>query len=418
MGESDTNNKSPSRKFHDGWAFIIYVLVFLGVNTVLFLHVENPKTLFDFLKERDFFNAASLSFVYSIVFFGFILLLSSLIPKFLIYSSIFIVPACTIYTFIATKQANNTLIWVSIGFNILYILMCIFLIVRHIELITKLLRVSSDIILKNFLLVLFIFLLTYAFFSFQVILLFQAKKSSDFLNSIRFLVFLEICWGLFVVKYFNNVFISCVVSGTIANESKTKAISNSFMALGSISLAALLVAIITTTEYMISEARREEARRRDRSLFRLILLFIGELIVSILGNIVKFANNMAMPYLAHKGTSYSDSVTESFQLIKDSKYLAVIALTGIEFVVFAFSIANLFSLSVILHAFLVNWDEKYLFYLLFALFSSTITYILLGLIPSGGLSFLYNIILDPKKVSEYDQELLEAVDRSADFVNS
>jgi hypothetical protein len=316
---ADSPDKS-ERRFHDSWAFYLYAFLYIVLNTVFFMFKAPMSSITSSLeslklKEVLLYNTAFLFAMLTVI-----LLMCYFAPKFMIYMCVILIPALSIAAFIRSpeKRITGTVLGIL---NIIILIAVVFLILRHIDYISKMLSVAARIFFSNILGVLEVFLITNTLLVLQLLPAMMVDTTNDLVNHLRYVTVLLVFWTIFISYYFNHVYMASVVFNTMSGERSVfgTSISNSFCALGSISYGALLLAMIATLQVILSDARAAGKRdERSRSLFRSIIIAVSQFFLDILGNIVKFANALAFPYLSVHGTGYEESVAKSFQLVTGS----------------------------------------------------------------------------------------------------
>lgn len=416
-------NSSPNkseRRFHDAWAFYLYVFLYIVLSTVFIINMAPMSTVSSSFEGLKLKEVLLYNTVFLLAMLAGILLMCYFMPKFMIYLSIIMLPAISIASFIRSPEKKITGVILGI-FNIIILLFVVLMIIRHIDYISKMLSTAARIFFSNIFGVLLVFSITNALLIIQLIPAMMADATNDIIRYLRYATVLLVFWTIFISYYFNHVYMASVVFTTISGEGSvfTTSISNSFYALGSISYGALLLALIATLQTILSDAEAANKRSGERggSLLRSIMISISQFILDILGSIVKFANVLAFPYLSVHGTGYEESVSNSFQLITSSDLGPLASFSGVNFVVGFVSLVFLASSGYMnLELFdkeglsLDNIDNIVYIVLVIAFFNAMFNNIFF-LLKSAVLAVVFTAISAPQAVAEFDPELSDVLNQ-------
>lgn len=422
---NQNKQKDPKeRSFHDAWAFYIYLGVAIVLNTFYFLNAGDiPKELGDYFSTYKIAQVVFSNLALAICLLMLSLLCCYFIPKVLIILSVLAVPIISISLFFYNGLDKNEfagIIGIAIFIiNLIFLVLAGFVIFANLDYIAHAMSIGAGIYFSNFLSILLMQIISFFVLILIMTPVFLADSKNDAVNMSRYLAIFLFVWTITITKIFMEVFISSVVlyhlkapeDGIFSN-----ALNNSTYALGSVSYAALLIAIISSLETMIQEARADQYHRDvSRSRSAAMSLAIAESLLSILGDVVKFANNIAFPYLAINGTGYSESVAQSFQLLVSSNLEKIAAYHGINFVVFLVTLLNSVALfffnKLFIFEVLVGGKSSDLAYLAITL-SAFIAffYIMFSLLRSAVMALIYAAAAFNKELKDYSPEFIDLLE--------
>ncbi|EPR77770.1 hypothetical protein SLOPH_1209 [Spraguea lophii 42_110] len=190
---------------------------------------------------------------------------------------------------------------------------------RNIKFSAKVAQASTRIILKYMgVVILMITVLVSIAIILEYCYLVATKNSKEFAAGnviLGIALFFSLFWTMFALLYFMRVFISSFVCLEILTYSHVssilmEALSNTFYALGSIMFGAMLIAIVQTLRMLVS--RDEE---RSDSILNSILYFL----LSMLEDVIRFANEWVFVHIALYGKSYVKTLKTSFQELMSGK---------------------------------------------------------------------------------------------------
>jgi hypothetical protein len=321
---------SKRRTFKDGWAFILYLLYTIGCSGYLVLFgMESGASLTNI--NYKLLTVLSLSTL-SIIVLSF--LLFAFLCEFTLKFSAILFPVVQIIVMCLFPSTFTIIFGVL---TIVSWLFFMYLFWSKIPIVAKVLTYTTRICLSHLFTCFFGIAICSAIQIFQVVLFFLVFPKLDEKSSIYMVavVVLNLFWTLANFNYFFKVYISSVVAFHFVNSGSGvfgDTLSNTVYALGSISYAGLVIAIVQTCKLLVNRARRDD--REEQDLFTKIMLCILVFFLALLEDIIQFANQFSMPYIAIHGCGYTESVRESFKLITS---INSIALSGVSLLNIALS---------------------------------------------------------------------------------
>lgn len=401
------------RKFHDMWAFILYI-AFTTIVTGLMAGMmgEAPRGVEEIVLPAVATNVATLLAFMALVFMGF-----RFIPKQFIFSVFVVIPAILLFsTAFFMSPVYILLSVISLSISIWFYFAFI---APVLPLIAAAAETTAKIISSKFLSFLTILVLSVSAQVIQTSMMIRVlgKEQGSEENILFVLFVLNSYWTTLNIAYFTRVVVSSIVVSHImsdGNSKFTQALYNGVMALGSISFAGLIISLIATARFLI---RREMDRDRNRSgnLFKTILLCIAAVIVTAVGDLVNTMNELAFPYLAFHGTSYSHSVKDSYSLISEKNGLTLLNNIAIEKVISTsmFLFIGFIALADMLLLHINGNIQKDMFLLvsltIAALPAIMFAYEFLYMFSSGSLALIYTYLESPEAVNKMYPELGEKV---------
>lgn len=418
--------KPNERKFHDSWAFYLF-LVFAVVLNVIYLY--NTSNVIDATiklnSDHHILSIIGLNLLFIIICLLISLLLCYFIPKVVVFLSIVIVPALLIlstYRYIVESPKGNAIgIFVAV-LTLVFVLIACLLVLSHIDYISQVISLSSKIFFINFFGILFVFILSTSMIIILTTPVLLVDSSNEIIQATRYLSLLLFFWEALICSYFLEVYVSSVIFSEINDDGEgifTKSFKNACYALGSISYGALLYAIILVLQSMVAKARANQRNQGGKpNVLFLILSAIAKFFIDLLGSIVKFANQLAFPYLSVNGTSYEESVVKAFDLLVKSDLEKILSLNGVGFVIFTFI------LSFGIGSYLMNFyfildragaggseNEKIIWSVLIGVVSSMLFGNVFSLLKSAVLSLVYTCVAIPEKIKEYDHDFVNLIEK-------
>lgn len=309
------------RKFHDMWAFALYVLftatatVFMGTNMK-----DMPPGISSLALPVIATNIAIVS-----VFVIGILIATRYFPEALIFTMNVVFP---VLLFIASLFVHPGFI-IGTAITLLISLWVYFVTIKPaLPVIAAAMRATSRILSSNILGAVVVLVVSCTLQIIQTYILLRTIGNDRTQNQSIALFALFVFnnyWTLFNIIYFTQVLVSSIVINHALNEHPSfgQALSNSICALGSISFASMIMALISTAQLLIRREADNDRARGNSSLLKAVLLCLSACIVAILGDLVRLMNNLSFPYLALHGTGYIDSVKKSFALLEEKRGLTL-----------------------------------------------------------------------------------------------
>lgn len=334
-----------SKKMHDIWAFILYVISFSAL-VALSYRIGKPlefleelktytksATLFDLGFSLLPISISALTFIVGNVAFA-------AFPSAIIHTSFVLMIASTAVLGVMGLMSEEGggagricgLLTVLSSFAlVLYYLHC----KRYIPYVAAILRNTTRIYRKSPFFVVGLVVVSYvlqtALLLSTAMLLYnsEGEKGGEGWNlaSLAFGAF-NIYWGSSIVIYAMRVYTTKGVLVFMQNKKFRKSASMAWEGLarvarsiGTIALAALLVALVETLRYLVRmsiNTSYQRTRNGYMQIFIIIIGFIAMLALAILRGIIEFANTFTLCYNALHGTSYKVSLERAFDLFKDT----------------------------------------------------------------------------------------------------
>ena len=414
------------RKFHDAWAFYLFIIFTIVMDTI---YIVTTKQTFNdattYIVSNKIIQIVLSNFALTLCLILLFLLLSSFAPKALVIGSVLTVPAVSIYYYIRFKVYEGEFALVLsiliFAINLIFLIIAGIVVLVNLEYVSQSLSIASKIFFQNFLSILGV-----QFICFFVLILlmapaFLADTSEPVLKILAYASTLLFGWTATIISLFMEVFVSSVVFFHIKNDESGifgNAFNNSLYALGSISFGALLVAIVFTLKSMIADAKSANTGK-NRSIATSIFLSIAEGIVSLLGDVIQFANSIAFPYLSVTGTKYSEAVAQSFQVLTSSGLEKIAAYYSLDFVIITVTLISLymifninnFGILPLMGAGTANDNTTLILSAIFTAGFGFFFYSLFALLKSAVMSLIYATAACPSELKGYCPEFVELVEK-------
>ncbi|KAF9763052.1 Protein PNS1 [Nosema granulosis] len=404
---------SNKRKFNDAWAFVLYVIYYLGCNSFLAMSVDSKDTgSFN----PKLFLVLSTSTLCLIVF-NFIAF--SYFCEFTLKFSMVLFPLVQIVLLVLFPNP------ISIFFGVIGILIWLFFISYYwsrIPTIAKMFSYATKICLKHFFACFFAISLCSFVQIAQIVLTSMVFPSADRNTSmvIIALLVLNFYWTLANFTYFFKVYVSSIIAyhfieyGGERIDVFSGAFSNTLYALGSISYAGLVLAAVQTLKYIVISERNRNREEERRSILVDIILCLCLCIISLLEDVIKFANEFSMPYIAIHGCGYVQSVKESYRLITNRNSVAMCGVTMLNCALFLFSLLMMGITFVLTYFFSLQdvkldfSDKLFLNSCINTLIAVCVVYYTtMSLFVSSYLALIYLHTERPQLISNVDEEIAE-----------
>jgi len=185
----------------------------------------------------------------------------------------------------------------------------------------------------------------------QIIIILLAEEKNSTLKYCHYLTILFYLWNGVALHYFSEVFISSLVYCSIESEKLThteilkRSLKNTLYALGSICFGSLVLALVKTLRVYVKDQKYKECEQKKKpSALQQILFLIASILLSLLEDLVKFANFLAYPYLAVTGCSYTEAVKNSFDEIYSKKCAAFSLIGSICFILYIFAFCSAYAM--------------------------------------------------------------------------
>lgn len=418
-------NIAKERKFHDAWAFYLFIAFAIGMNTFFLVNTKAPVD--EVVKVNNDFHllqCLGVNFLFTICFLMISLLTCFIIPTATIVASVLALPLASIYVFFKYDLATNenAMVFGIIFFviNLLFLIMAGFMVLSNLNYISLALRAASKIFFANFFGVLFLQIVCFIVFAILVAPAGLVNSDDPIIKQTKYLDILLVAWIGSILSYFMEVFISSVVFFQIKNDKDgvfMNSLTNSCYALGSISFGALLVAIVTVLKAMVADAQESQRRdRANRNPFAMIMMWIASILLEILGEIIKFANNIAFPYLSVNGTGYKESIAQSYQLLISSGFEKIAAYYGVGFVITMMTFFSAFSTFVFNTLVLfpklsVGDDISLIFGIVLSILFGVLFSVVFSLLRSAVMALIYAMVTCQSELKSYDPKFVEAMEQ-------
>lgn len=327
----DRSKVTTKRKFHDAWAFFLYVIVTATVYGV-------AATQGDYLLLRSVginYHLAAVALGYLAAFVFATVFLFHFFPKFTLHFSLLggnILNLYFVLHFHNTYTITYAVLW-GVNSMIFYFLYGY----HHIAFTSIILRDSARILIAYF--------VHFVLAEIVSMTLLVAHCAAIFFCAPGMLTGTHtgVLEALFVLNYFwtenNMLYVLTVFSSSIAGihvlgRGKPRrvlsgALRNTFFALGSICMGGLIIAVVKTLQYFVRRSHRDR-----KSLLTSILSAVCMLLLYFLEDIARTINDWAFPYLAIHGTSFKSSAASSFQVAVQGSGTAIMASSCINMAIF------------------------------------------------------------------------------------
>ncbi|KAM0685942.1 hypothetical protein COBT_002841, partial [Conglomerata obtusa] len=308
------NYKKSNRKFHDAWAFILFVVFTLVANFFYFREKSNDKSIF--IPDKKMV-------IIGLTYFPSFMLLCTigllLFPAPLMHAACILNPIVSVCLAIWLQYIPGIIcavIFAALSYGLYF-----FSIRHHIKYSAVIASTSVYILLKNLVIVLPVILLVLGLINVQFFTSIM-NMGKEYGDNYLFYIFLtlQMYWVFFASLYFLRVYASTAVALdiiTVGTElsTATESIKNTLYALGSICFGSLLVAIVQTLRHLHDKSGRE----RDRGIGGVILFVVVAVILSLLQSIIEFINDWVFVYIAVYGTPYVKSIKNAYDVLFSGK---------------------------------------------------------------------------------------------------
>ena len=439
------------RKFHDAWAFILYMLLVVVFVSLAIVGLQSPHKIQikqtkvnssgktythnhdvvipksdPILNGNTPFLAASIILVVNLltnILFNLISLVLAKYCSILVIYAALIIPICIMFGMSLWKPMPTS--FMVVGFLVVCAIVTGIYLYRHREYISAVISCSATILLAN-LVPLLINSFTFSLFCSLIFAVefycFMTRSISPALKSVHCIFgFFYTVWTIMLGYYLFQVFVASTVINHICDVySIATAYYNSFYAAGSAAFGGLIVAIIRTLRMCVDNASESNSRARERgntgagALVNMILLYIVGLILWLLEEFVNNINQMAFPYLAMYGESYRDSIKGSASALANSHERNLAAFIGVSFCNFALSfvffICSIFVLFISLLAAKLDLSAMLGWLIPFVIILSLLSVsFFFSMLDSGTTAVIYMRIFEPERMIEYDSEMSQTM---------
>lgn len=322
MNSGHSNQFKKHNKFNDKIPFIIY-LIFTIIYTGFLYSITLKGKNFEFEKPPIFLIFVLLSSL--TITISTMILIFVLCASFALRVSFFLIPGLACFS--ALLYGDFVALLFALFSGLLGIAIYFMVYRDRIDYSAEMLKTSTLIILE-YLPLLLIIAASFVSFILGILYLIILNLNND-PNMLKILFATTIFyfyWNFSNCLYTFRVLVSSIVA-YIAFGTQTgyftifiDSFKNTLFCLGSISLAGLLIAIISTCRALIQQRNNRERM----GIFTTIVNYIILMIVMILEDIVNFANEWVCVYMAIYGNSYKKSMKEAYnELMRDRNTLLI-----------------------------------------------------------------------------------------------
>lgn len=284
----------------------------------------------------------------------------------------------------------------------------------------------SEIFIDNYKSIISSVLITAGFTAFQGYLFFTSADSLDLSSPMFCLKLLLLLWSFFITIYFNQVFVSALVSETISKSSSIQysAIIYTFTCLGSITFGSMLIALVYTASVLVAIKRYQirkkpnESRKRkkkEESIDSIIieislyfLLYIIESILDRIGAFIRHCNSFVFSYVGIENKTYYQSVKEtskdalvtniySYAMLKIFNYLSFLMFALFWSLSFLINRIYIYPAPISDNGILISFTLSLLFAVVF--------YIFLSLYHNAMYALSYKYAKNAEEVKNYNKKL-------------
>lgn len=313
-----TMNINNKRKFHDAWAFFLYLIITIGCTSYTLFSIKDKKIDIDFTSEDYKILSICFMIVGVFLFVNFICL--RFLPEIYLKFTIALYPIVIFFQLFITKFSLQSII-----FSGLALFFWAFFLYRYwktISIISSIIKSAVTILISRLFSVTTGVFICFISLCVQAIL-FGMSYSMKIENKslILTLLFFNFSWSITNMIYFYKVYITSIIAFHLIESRDTNlgvfynSLKNSLYALGTISFAGLLIAIVETLKFIINNERNDN--ERERNAFKEILLCIISILLTILQSFIEMTNELTLPYVAIHGTNYVSSMKSSFEMLQN-----------------------------------------------------------------------------------------------------
>ncbi|EJW01467.1 hypothetical protein EDEG_03949 [Edhazardia aedis USNM 41457] len=308
------NYKAEKRKVHDFWAFILFVIYGITVNFLLWMQESVESNILGALKMKDYIYICAC--IYGTIFVMGVGLF--FFPKILMHISCLVLPLLSIFEgFIVGFNFNGPFFIVSLISSVLSLIFYYFFVMKHVKYSAVVAKAGTTVLFNNFTTLVLMVILGTVPCAVQSIYAFsKISLYSDNFSMWIAMVIMQGYWVTYFVFYVLRVMTGTLTYLDIVSRDNTlsnfyETAKNTLFAVGSCALGSFLIALVSTLKWCV---QRNTDNNRD-NLFAKIIQIIALILLQILGSIIKTLNTWGFIYLAIYGTSYKNSLSQSFDLI-------------------------------------------------------------------------------------------------------
>lgn len=305
-----------TRKVHDLWALIAFVVYSATTNCFVVLHEHIKQHQVDSnLLYRISWSAGAFMAGFILV----TLLAFRFIPKPTLHAS-FIASVVFFLILAAASGSAMGILLCFLGAGLsLYVY--IYWGLKFIPFTAAVLKGATSVVLEHWLSIFSVHAMVSIIFTAQMLVSILALLSTDIRTDyyLHIMFFMQLMWSKANAMYFFIVFVSSVVSIHLFNAGRPvrtliEPLVNTLYASGSICIGGLLLAVVQVMRYMLRMSESENRRRgRERGILERIFIIIMEFLLVLLEDIIRLANDWVFVYIAVYGKSYKKALQGSFE---------------------------------------------------------------------------------------------------------
>lgn len=305
-----------TRKVHDMWALIAFIVYSATTNCLVMLHehIKQHQIDMDLLYRISWCAGAFMA--------GFILvtlLAFRFIPKPTLHASF--VASIVFFLILAATSGSAMGIFLCFLGAGLSLYVYIYWGIKYIPFTSEVLKGATSVVLEHWLSIFSVHVMVSIIFTAQMMISILALLSTDIRADyyLHIMFVMQLLWSKANAMYFFIVFVSSVVSIHVFNAGRPvktliEPLTNTLYASGSICIGGLLLAIVQALRYMLRMSEPENRRRgRERGILERIFIDIVEFLLVFLEDIIRLANDWVFVYIAVYGKSYKKALQGSFE---------------------------------------------------------------------------------------------------------
>lgn len=416
------------RKFHDAWAYILYLSVSMGSTTYALLSIKRKDKAFDFTFNhlKTLVSSSNIDdskiITCSSILVGIFLFIQFFclryFPEFFLKCIVTLFPLVLFAMLFVTKF--NIYVLKFSFFATLFWAFFVHKSWKNISLISPIIKTAVNILILRFFSVTTGVLISFLLLCLNIIISrICIILEIDNKRIILTMLFLNFSWSFTNVFYFFKVYITSIIAFHI--EAKNNAyldlflssIKNSIFSLGSIAFAGLLISILETFKFLNNFFKFSyainEYNNLQQNLMNRILYCIDSNVINSVKSFVKMINEFTVPYIAIHGTSYKESIKNSFKLIQ--KY-DINPLTGtfvLNFMILIMCII-ISMVCLIVSRFIININSENILNVIMLNLGPLLFYSVWTIVFSASfLSLIYLCAERPLFIQEYDKQLYDNI---------
>lgn len=413
---TELNNSASSfksgRKFHDSWACYLFIATVTIVNTILLMNSRSISFLTE--SESNYTSYIIYNFLLFLVFTSLAFVMSSFLPKVTIIGGMIGYFILSVITFIKSNESLNWGSYLMFFLDMLFFVTIAIAIYWNFKFLVKILSVGAKLMLKNIHSIFFVMVINFIISSIIIFPSVVADNKKEIVGYLKYVSLLLFFWSMYISSYFNIVFVSGMVSEIISQNTEylITSLKNTFMAFGSICLGALILAIVKMLQNIVNTKKNNNNKTSSSggNLLLLISYLIVVVLLKFIEESIKFANNMIYPYMSINGTSYKESLLNSFDEICKSGFSKVIALGALSKITSLFSFIYIhIGINIIIFSNVVKDLTSFFISIMILLLFYSAFNSLFSMIESASMGILFKCIKSPDDVIKFDQELYSVV---------